>query len=43
MSGLLIPYQSDDFPPSLLKRSGPKLKVDWSDLLWAALTVGRAS
>ena len=43
MNSLLIPYQSDDFPPSLIKHSGPELKVDWSDLLWSALTVGRAS
>ena len=43
MSTLLIPYQSDDFPPSLIKRFRPELKVDWSDLLWSALTVGRAS
>ena len=43
MSTLLIPYQSDDFPPSLIQHSRPELKVDWSDLLWAALTVGRAS
>ena len=43
MSSLLIPYQSDDFPRSLFKHSGPELEVDWSDLLWAASTVGRAS
>ena len=43
MSSLLIPCQSDDFPPSLIQHSRPELKVDWSDLLWAALTVGRAS
>ena len=43
MSCLSIPHQSGDFPPSFIKHSGPELKVDWSDPLWAALMVGRAS
>lgn len=37
---LLIPYTSCDFPSGTVPPSGD-LRTEWSELLWAALTVGR--
>jgi hypothetical protein len=37
---LRIKYSSRDFPAGLVPRSGD-LSVDWGDVLWAALTIGR--
>ena len=37
---LRIPYTSRDFPSRIVPAEGC-LSTDWSDLLWAALTVGR--
>ena len=43
MSNLRIPYESKDFPQSFAMNSCGELKASWSCLIWAALTVGRAS
>ncbi len=37
---LLIPYRSEDFPPSYGIRSGI-LTTSWDEILWAAVTIGR--
>jgi hypothetical protein len=40
VASLAIPYTSARFPPSFAVRSGT-LSFSWSDLLWAAITIGR--
>ena len=43
MSELSIPYQSEDFPGSVIRYPLGELETSWSEVLWAALTVGRRS
>ena len=43
MSNLIIPYESENFSESTIPEPVGVLNVTWSDLFWAALTVGRAS
>ena len=42
MSEFKISYESEDFPKGLIQEPTGALDLNWSDLLWAALTVGRA-
>ena len=43
MNNLYIPYESESFPPSVIQYPRGELRIRWDDLLWATLTVGRAS
>jgi hypothetical protein len=36
-----VPFQADAFPPGLGMQSAGALPIDWNDILWAAMTVGR--
>ena len=38
---LKIPYTSENFPSKYKIKSSENLKTSWSEILWAALTVGR--
>ena len=38
---LQIPYSSDHFPSGVIKNCDATLDVEWGDILWAAVTVGR--
>ena len=41
MNMLLIPYESEHFPPGTIQNGTDELSVTWDDILWAAITVGR--
>src|SRR5262249_51851186 len=38
---LRIPHQYEDFPPGSITYGFNDLSVNWEDVLWAAVTVGR--
>lgn len=38
---LKIDYESDDFPPGTVANGSATLSVNWDELLWAAITIGR--
>ena len=38
---LFIPYESEGFPPSIIRDGPAELPITWDDVLWAAVTVGR--
>lgn len=40
-SGVLVDYESEDFPAGSLSQSTGPLHATWDEILWAAVTVGR--
>jgi len=41
MNGLWLDYESDGFPANVVPQGRNQLSVNWADILWAAVTVGR--
>lgn len=40
-STLEISYESENFSPARIAKSSGSLQINWDDILWAAITVGR--